>query len=73
MEVRIAVQDTQRELVFESTQTPDEVSQAVNKAIKENTLLVLVDDKGKQVLVPGEKIAFVELGSPVERRVGFAG
>lgn len=73
MEVRIGVQDAARELVFESNQTPEEISKAVNKAIEENSLLNLTDDKGKQILIPAAKIAFIEIGSAVERRVGFAG
>lgn len=73
MEVRIGVQDAARELVFESNQTPEEISKAVNKAIEEGSLLNLTDDKGKQILIPATKIAFIEIGSAVERRVGFAG
>jgi hypothetical protein len=73
MEVRIGVQDAARELVFESNQTPEEISKAVNKAIEEGSLLNLTDDKGKQILIPAAKIAFIEIGSAVERRVGFAG
>lgn len=73
MEVRIGVQDAARELVFESNQTPEEISKAVNKAIEENSLLNLTDDKGKQILIPAAKIAFIEIGSAIERRVGFAG
>ncbi len=73
MEVRIAVQHAAREIVFESNQTPAEISKAVNAAIKEKSVLDLTDDKGKQILVPGEQIAFIEIGSSVERRVGFAG
>jgi hypothetical protein len=73
MEVRIGVQDAARELVFESNQTPEEISKAVNKAIDEGSLLNLTDDKGKQILIPAAKIAFIEIGSAVERRVGFAG
>jgi hypothetical protein len=73
MEVRIGVQDAARELVFESNQTPEEIKKAVNKAIEEGSLLNLTDDKGKQILIPAAKIAFIEIGSAVERRVGFAG
>jgi hypothetical protein len=73
MEVRIAVQHAVREIVFESNQTPAEISKAVNTAIKEKSLLDLIDDKGKQILVPADRIAFIEIGSAVERRVGFAG
>lgn len=73
MEVRIAVQHTAREIAFESGQTAEEVSKAVNQAIKDQSLLTLTDDKGRQILVPGDRIAFIEIGSASERRVGFAG
>jgi len=35
--------------------------------------LSLIDDKGKKILVPGESLAFVEIGASEQRRVGFAG
>jgi hypothetical protein len=73
MEVRIAVQHAAREIAFESAQTPEEISKAVNQAIKDESLLTLIDDKGRQILVPGNRIAFIEIGSAIERRVGFAG
>lgn len=73
MEVRIAVQHAIREIAFESNQTPEEISKAVNTAIKDGSLLSLLDDKGREILVPSDRIAFVEIGSSVERRVGFAG
>ena len=41
MEVRIAVQHAAREIAFESGQTAEEVSKAVNQAIKEQSLLTL--------------------------------
>jgi hypothetical protein len=73
MEVRIAVQHAIREIAFETNQTPEEISKAVNAAIKDGSLLSLIDDKGREILVPSDRIAFVEIGSSVERRVGFAG
>lgn len=73
MEVRIAVQHAAREITFESTQTTEEINQAVTQAVKDKTLLNLTDDKGRLILIPGDRIAFIEIGSSVERRVGFAG
>jgi hypothetical protein len=35
--------------------------------------LSLIDDKGRKILIPGERLTFVELGAPEQRRVGFAG
>jgi hypothetical protein len=35
--------------------------------------LSLIDDKGRKILIPGDRLTFVELGAPEQRRVGFAG
>ena len=72
MEVKIGVVHTAREIVFDSPLTADEVTAAITKALKDETLLSLADDRGRQVLVPADRIAYVELGVPATRRVGFA-
>ncbi|MCA1713391.1 MAG: DUF3107 domain-containing protein [Actinobacteria bacterium] len=74
MEVKIGVQFAARELVIESDQTPDEVAKAVGDALKADLgVLSLVDDKGRRVLVPADKLAYVEIAEAESRRVGFAG
>ncbi|MFL6239575.1 MAG: DUF3107 domain-containing protein [Actinomycetes bacterium] len=71
MEVKIGVQYAVRELVLESNQTPDEIEQALADALKSGGTLTLVDDHGRRVVVPSDRIAYVEIGEQVERRVGF--
>jgi Protein of unknown function (DUF3107) len=72
VEVKIGVQNAPREIALESTQSADEISDLVSEALgSEGGMLSLVDDKGRRVLVPASKIAYVELGEPQERRVGF--
>jgi hypothetical protein len=72
MEVRIGVQHAARELVIESAQTQDEVTAAVAAAlVGESGLLELSDETGRRVLVPSDKLAYVEIGEPESRRVGF--
>ena len=71
MEVKIGVQYAARELVLDSTQTPDEVAKAVSEAINGDGLLSLVDEKGRRVLVPASKLAYVEIAESESRRVGF--
>jgi len=73
MEVRIGVQEVARDIVFETTSTAEEITAAVEAAVKNGTLLNLVDEKGKKILVPGKYLAFVEIGASEQRRVGFAG
>jgi hypothetical protein len=61
-----------RELVLESAQSPDEVAKAVSDALKADLgVLTLVDEKGRRVLVPADKLAYVEIAESEQRRVGF--
>ena len=71
MEVKIGVQQAAREVTLESAQTQDEVVALVSAAIDKGTPLTLSDEKGRTVVVPGDKIAYVELGAMESRRVGF--
>jgi hypothetical protein len=72
MEVKIGVKGAPRELVLETDQAADDVAAAVRAAISDPTsVLELVDTKGRRVLVPADKVAFVELGEQEARRVGF--
>ena len=72
MEVKIGIQYAPRELVLESTLTPDEVEQAVTDAIRsELGVLTLTDEKGRRVVVPVAKVAYVEIAEAEGRRVGF--
>ena len=71
MEIKIGIQTTARELSLESNLSAAEVEAAIATALKDGGLLILVDDKDRKVLVPADKIAYVELGEPTGRRVGF--
>jgi hypothetical protein len=72
VEVKIGVQHASRELVLESEQSPAEVEQAVTEALTgKSNLLSLVDEKGRRVLVPADRLAYVEIGEESGRRVGF--
>jgi hypothetical protein len=72
VEVKIGVQHASRELVLESAQSPQDVEKAVADALKADLgVLSLVDDKGRRVLVPADKLAYVEIAEAEQRRVGF--
>ena len=73
MEVKIGVQRTPREIVLDSTLSPDEVEAAVRDALKDPSgVLSLVDDKGRRIVVPSSLVAYVEIAQADTRRVGFA-
>jgi hypothetical protein len=72
VEVKIGVQFAPRELVLESAQTPAEVEAAVTDVVGKGTgTLNLVDDRGRRVIVPVDKLAYVEIAEASPRTVGF--
>lgn len=72
MEVKIGVQHAHRELVLESAQSPADVATAVSEALADPSgILNLVDEKGRRVIVPVAKLAYVEIDESVSRKVGF--
>ncbi|MBT2594288.1 DUF3107 domain-containing protein [Arthrobacter sp. ISL-72] len=71
MEVKIGIQNIGREIVLESAQDADAIAKVVADAIAKGTELRLSDDKGRQVIVPGNVLGYVEIGAEEARRVGF--
>ena len=72
MEVKIGVQHAARELVLDSPQTTDEITKEVAASLTgDNRILSLTDEHGRRVVVPSDKLAYVEIGEPETRRVGF--
>ena len=72
MEVKIGVQHAPRELTVEVDGDADQVEQQVRSALTDSAgVLSLSDSKGRRVLVPTDKLAYVELGSPTIGQVGF--
>jgi hypothetical protein len=73
VEVKVGVADTARELLINSSQTPEEVEALVADALKNSSgTLSLIDDKGRRYVVPSARVAYVEIGSADSRKVGFA-
>ncbi|HYF71873.1 MAG TPA: DUF3107 domain-containing protein [Nocardioides sp.] len=71
MEVKIGVQNAARELVVETEQAADEVAQLVADAVAGEGVLTLTDSKGRKVIVPAAKLAYVEIGHGTLGQVGF--
>ena len=72
MEVKIGVQYAPRELSLDSSQTPAEVEAVVAEAIAAGGMLTLVDDRGRRVIIPVDKLAYVEIAEASPRPVGFS-
>jgi len=71
-DVKIGISDSSHELNFECSNSQAEVIAKVNEAIKSSSVLSLSDSKGREFLVPFNKISYVEVGESADRHVGFA-
>lgn len=71
MEIKIGVQYAARELVVETEESLESVEKLVSDAVADGGVLTLRDRKGKHVIVPAAKIAYVEIGSNTIGAVGF--
>ncbi|GHJ59676.1 ATP-binding protein [Nocardioides sp. OK12] len=71
MEVKIGIQQAQRELSVETDETAEQVQQQVAAAVESGGVVTLTDTKGRTVLVPAAKLAYVEIGTATVGTVGF--
>ena len=74
MEVKIGIQSVPRELVVETDASAAEIEQSLSAALEkgERAVFALSVTKGGRVLIPADKIAYVEFGASEGRRIGFA-
>ncbi len=70
-EVRIAVIRVASDIVFESSMSTTDIKSAVTEALTAGTPLTLNDVRGHEIIVPADKIGYVEIGESASRRVGF--
>jgi hypothetical protein len=71
VEVKIGIHAVPRELIVDTNSSFEEVERALTAAVADGGVFVLTDDKGGKVMVPADKIAYLELGAGEPRRIGF--
>ena len=72
MEVKIGVQNAPRELIVETDESAENIEKLYTEAAgRDGGVLALTDTKGRRVLVPTERISYVEIGGGVAGHVGF--
>lgn len=71
MEVKIGIQNAARELVVDSDQDAEHIEKTVSEAVASEGVLSLTDTKGRKVLVPASRLAYVEIGGAMVGQVGF--
>ena len=71
MEVKIGVQYANRELTVDTDLDAGAVEEQVKKALADGGVLSLADAKGRRVVVPVEKLAYIEISTSTVGQVGF--
>jgi hypothetical protein len=72
VEVKIGIQQAAREIVVDTAEDAEAVEKKVADALaSESGLISLTDTKGRKVLVPAAKVAYIEIGGGVAGQVGF--
>jgi hypothetical protein len=71
VEVKIGVQSIARELVVETSASAAEVERSLAEAIGSGGVFAVPGTGGTQVLIPADKVGYVEFTGNEQRRVGF--
>jgi hypothetical protein len=73
VEVKIGIQSVPRELVVETDAPASQIEEELTAALEGDghAVFALSVAKGGKVLVPADKIAYLEFGPGEGRRVGF--
>ena len=71
MDIKVGIQHINREVVVDSSDSAKDIEEAFSVALSDDTFLRLTDSHGRQVLIPADKIAYIDLGEENARRVGF--
>jgi hypothetical protein len=71
MEVKIGVVNASRELTIDTTLEAGELEEQVREALTTGGVLSLSDARGRRVVVPVEKLAYVEITTSTAGQVGF--
>lgn len=71
MNVVIGIKHVSTTVNLRTNATPEEVRGMARAAIRDGALFELQDTHGGTVVVDGSSIAYVEIGEPGSRKVGF--
>ncbi|MFT4987658.1 MAG: hypothetical protein ACI88C_000519 [Acidimicrobiales bacterium] len=75
MDIRIGIVNAPREVGIEmpDESSPEDVKAMIDAAVSAGAGLVwLTDKKGREVGFPADKVAYVEIGSSDDQRIGFS-
>jgi signal transduction histidine kinase len=73
VEIKIGIQHVNREIIVESNESAADVEKELLSSIGTggDGVFTVTDERGRRVLIPVGKIAYVDLGEENARHVGF--
>jgi Protein of unknown function (DUF3107) len=73
VEIKIGIQHVNREIIVESNESAADVEKELMSSIGTggDGVFTVTDERGRKVLIPVGKIAYVDLGEENARHVGF--
>jgi hypothetical protein len=74
VDVKIGVTNTPREVTLELADDTDKAAlrAQIEAGLANGGVVWLTDTKGREVAIPADKIAYVEMAPAQEKKVGFA-
>lgn len=72
VEVRVWVQGAAKEITITVDSPAQTLLEQAQAALTGAGLLTLTDNRGRTLIVAGDRVAAIEVGAQIERRVGFA-
>ena len=75
MDIRIGIVNAPREVGIEmpDESSPEDVKAMIDAAVSAGAGLIwLTDKKGREIGFPADKVAYVEIGSSEDQRIGFS-
>ena len=71
MEIKVGIQHINREIVVETSKSASDVEKAFSAAVGGDGVFSLTDERGRKVLIPADRIAYLDIGEENARHVGF--
>jgi hypothetical protein len=71
VDIKVGIQNVNREIIIDSADSADGIEAAYAKALANDEMLSLVDQRGRRVLIPAAAIGYLDIGEENARHVGF--
>lgn len=72
MNIVLGLRGSAREITLDLDLDAQALAARINEAVGAQSILDLTDSKGERYFIPARAIAYVQIASTTERRVGFA-